>query len=60
MKPWYESKTVWFNVLAALVAIAGYFGYGEFQPNPHVGEFIAGVASLVNIYLRFKTDKAIG
>jgi hypothetical protein len=60
MKPWYESKTVWFNVIAALVAVAGFFGYTDFVPDPRIAEMIAGVAALVNLYLRFRTDQAIG
>jgi hypothetical protein len=59
MKNWYESKTVWFNALAGLIMVAGYFGFGEFQPDSRVAELIGLVASLVNLYLRAKTNTAL-
>jgi hypothetical protein len=33
-KRWYASKTIWFGVLMILVTIAGFFGYGTWQPEP--------------------------
>ena len=59
MKNWYESKTVWFNVLAGVIMVAGYFGFGSFQPDSRVAELVGLVASLINLYLRTKTNTAI-
>ena len=59
MKSWYESKTIWFNVLAGVIMVAGYFGFGEFAPDSRVAELIGLVASLVNLYLRAKTNTAL-
>jgi hypothetical protein len=59
MKNWYKSKTVWFNVLAGVVMAAGYFGFGEFQPDTRVAELLGLVVSLANLYLRTKTNTAI-
>ena len=53
------SKTFWFNVLAAIVAIASLFGFGEFKPSEETTEIIAIIAGAVNIYLRLKTKEPI-
>lgn len=53
------SKTFWFNVLAAVVFVANYFGFGSFQPDARVAEFIGLVTTLGNVYLRTKTSQAI-
>lgn len=63
-KSWYKSKTVWFNVLAGVVAIATLFGYtGEFS-SPEVADKVEQVLSFVvligNLFLRFKTKEAVG
>ncbi len=60
MKAFYESKTFWFNVLAALIAIAGIFGFGDFQPSKDVVEIIAVVVAAINIVLRFLTKAPVG
>ena len=56
MKPWYASKTLWFNLLAAAVFVAGYFGYSDFAPDQNL---LALVAAVVNLVLRFVTRQAI-
>lgn len=67
-KSMYVSKTFWFNVLAILAAIAGYFGYNEFvadpdlinQTNSIMDEVMALIGAgfgLANIALRRVTDK---
>jgi len=61
MKKFYQSKTFWFNLLTGLVVIAGYFGFGDFQPSQNVVEIIAVIGSAVNLVLRlFFTNEGIG
>jgi len=61
MKPWYQSKTVWFNVLYAIVALAGFLGYGDFTPDPNVVTGAALLGAIVNFVLRvWFTDTGIG
>ena len=45
MKKWYQSKTLWFSILFALVNVAGIFGYAEFIP----GEDVVQYLSLIHI-----------
>ena len=52
MKSWYQSKTVWFNALFCLVALAGAFGYADFQPNAEVVSGVGILISAVNLVLR--------
>jgi|ABSR01.1.fsa_nt_gi hypothetical protein len=60
MKKWYQSKTLWFNVLvavgtaieASLSLVQGYF-------DPRVFLAIIGVTSGVNVLLRFISTTAI-
>ena len=60
-KSWYASKTVWFNALTILVAVATYFG---FTPNQAVANYVSiglvGVSPFVNLVLRFFTKQPIG
>lgn len=58
VKPWYLSKTVWFNVLALLVMVASSFGYGGELPEgwEKGGEF---VIVMVNLFLRFVTKTPV-
>lgn len=62
-KPWYQSKTIWFNVLAILVLIATQFGFSEFKLDKDtvdmVLKIIAGVTALSNVGLRFVTEKPV-
>ena len=58
-KPFWQSKTFWFNVLALVVTVAGAFGYRQFQPSPDVGELALGIVALVNIILRFVTKRPV-
>ena len=60
MKKWYESKTLWVNFVALAASLLAAFGL-DFGLTPEVqGTVVAGVMSVVNIILRFKTDKAVG
>jgi len=58
-KPFWKSKTLIFNILAFIVAIAVGFGYtGELSPE--LGVFVPAVLALINIILRFVTKQPIG
>ncbi len=58
-KPFWASKTFWFNMLALAVAVATAFGYGDFQPSPDVQGLALGIVALINIILRFVTTQKI-
>ena len=66
----HKSKTLWFNVLAFLVAGAVQYGFKDFKPAPEVEPLAKGlvalvtvamplVGPLVNIALRFVTKEPI-
>lgn len=63
MKYWWESKTIWFNLLYLVVVIAGSFGYASYIPNEQDKQTLEAIAILinavVNLWLRFKTDEPI-
>ena len=59
MKSWYTSKTLWFNILAFVVAVAAAFGYdGDIAGN--VEGYVLPVVAAINFGLRFVTNTAIG
>ncbi len=37
-KPFYQSKTFWFNILFVIVGLAGYFGFTDYQPDANISE----------------------
>jgi len=53
------SKTFWFNLLAGLVAIAGQFDFGSFDPDTGVITVALGIVALVNLILRYLTDQGV-
>lgn len=55
-KPWYQSKTIWFNALAVLVFVAGSFGYADFTPD---ADIMAIVAAILNVVLRLVTSQSV-
>jgi hypothetical protein len=56
-KPWYTSKTLWVNALTLLVMILGTVAqWPEFSA---YAAQIAGAVSVVNILLRFLTDRPV-
>ena len=59
MKPFYQSKTFWFNVLFLISAVAAYFGFGDFSPSGDTVELASVVVAVINIALRFVTDKSL-
>ena len=52
LKKWYQSKTVWFNLLSFVIALAAVFGFGDFTPSADVTEATVAVIALVNVALR--------
>ena len=36
LKTWYQSKTIWFNALYFVIAVAATFGWADFQPDTEV------------------------
>lgn len=60
MKSPLQSKTIIFNLLYALVALAGLFGFAEFQPDDNFLELVALGVAAVNLWLRFRTKEPIG
>lgn len=58
-KPFYTSKTFWFNLLALAVTLAGYFGFADFQPSADAVELGAVLLSVINLILRFATRQPI-
>lgn len=60
MKPFYTSKVFWFNVLTVVVAVAAYFGFGNFNPDGNAVELGAVIVAVINIILRFMTTQPIG
>lgn len=58
-KPIYQSKTFWFNILAGVVALAGLFGFAEFEPGENAAETIAIVLAAVNLILRYVTKQGV-
>lgn len=62
MKPFYLSKTLWFNALAFILAVAlpvlSQYGYtGEVPADWAI--FVVPVIALVNLVLRFATKEPI-
>lgn len=55
-KPFYQSKTLVFNVLAILVLIANRFGFVDFQLD---SEYAAMVLAILNGILRLTTTKPV-
>jgi uncharacterized membrane protein len=63
-KLWWQSKTVWFNVLGALVGIIGVF-LENYQPlgivlPPGWAAWLAMIALVGNFLLRFQTAQPLG
>jgi hypothetical protein len=59
-KPWYRSKTIWFNALTIVVAGATMFGYA---PDEDLLETVTGtliaLSPVVNLVLRFVTKRPV-
>lgn len=59
-KQWYESRTIWFNVLSGVVAIATALQAPDVGLNPKVVSIFSSIVTAGNILLRMVTDKSIG
>jgi hypothetical protein len=58
-KKWYQSKTLWFNILAFFVIVASAFGFADFQPSDEV-QIVAGIViTIINLILRLKTNQPV-
>ena len=60
VKPFWKSKTFYFNLLALIVAIATAFGYTSFTPDAKTGEYALVAVTLINLLLRFITSQPVG
>lgn len=58
-KLWYASKTLWFNILALAVAIAGVFGFGRYEMPEQWTEIIAVIVPAVGLVLRLITKEPL-
>lgn len=56
IKRWYASRTVWANVIAFAVTIAAVFGYDLGLDTETQATLVAGIMSIVNIFLRLDTE----
>lgn len=60
VKLWYSSKTVWFNVLTAIVTVATIFGYVPSQTvESAVSALVIALNPFVNLVLRYYTKQPI-
>lgn len=63
-KPWYKSKTVWFNLLtvggAVVTGVVGFLPTLQFLFTPQTYAVVFAAVGLVNIVLRSITSDAIG
>jgi hypothetical protein len=58
-KQWYESKTLWVNLVALIAAVTGAFGLDLGLDPEAQTSIVAGIMSVVNIVLRFTTKTPI-
>lgn len=60
MKPWYTSKTLYANAIAALATAATVFGLDLGLDDPEAqASLVAGVMVVVNIALRLITNQGL-
>ena len=53
VKKWYQSKTIWFNVLSFVVSSLTALVNGDWiQENPESAAIVSGVIAIINIVLR--------
>lgn len=62
-KPWWQSKTIIFNVIFGVLAVAtvllNHYGFDEFVPSEEVVEIVGLVVAIVNVILRAVTREPI-
>lgn len=59
MKPWYKSKTFWFNIVSIAIAIATLIADPTLAASPQIVSGAVGVVTIGNLVLRLLTDTAI-
>ena len=59
-KKWWQSKTIWFNVLSAIAFVVGGILTQSIFSDPLATKIFAVVLILVNLGLRFVTDTGVG
>lgn len=60
-KPWYKSKTIWFNVLAAMgAALEASLSIIQGELNPNVYLSLVILVAGGNVILRFISSQGIG
>jgi hypothetical protein len=59
IKNWYQSKTLWANVVAGAVTLAGVFGINVGLDAETQAQLVGGIMVIVNIVLRFVTKDPI-
>jgi hypothetical protein len=57
-KPWYQSRTLWANVLIVVLALAKHFGVDQDGATVDV-ETVAAVIGAANVVLRLVTKKPL-
>jgi hypothetical protein len=58
-KPWYQSKTIWLNIISGIVAILTQANIIAILP-PSKLPLVAAITAVANIVLRLITDTTIG
>lgn len=59
-KPWYQSWTIWANLLALVVYVANGVGFADFRAEPWVSDVGTIIVLIVNIVLRYlRTERPI-
>lgn len=59
-KSWYQSKTIWFNLVTVIVTFATLYGYTpDIELSQKITAFLLVLAPVVNVVLRLFTTKAI-
>ena len=56
-KPWYLSKTIWFNIISLLASILAYYGIDI--PADQIGPIATLIVIIGNIILRGVTKEAV-
>lgn len=61
MKKWFQSKTIWLNVITFVTSgLAALAGSDWIQNNPEAAAIVGGLIAVCNIGLRFVTKESIG
>ena len=58
-KKWFESKTLWANIVAGIIAVAAAFGIDIGIDEQTSAALVRGIMALVNVVLRLVTKTAL-